>query len=156
MKYFKWFCLVGLLLTVACEKEIDWRTRDITFNATIEQYGNSTDGQKIILQNEQWVFWEIGDEISIASDKSASATRGDLVNASPGTDYEDFNGVFVAALPEESKYFLGLHPYDENNVIVGTSNSSNFGTPTLYLAATQHLNSMPDSLPDILICEKLI
>lgn len=139
MKYFKWFCLVGLLLTVACEKEIDWRTRDITFNATIEQYGNSTDGQKIILQNEQWVFWEIGDEISIASDKSASATRGDLVNSSPGSDYEDFNGVFVAALPEESKYFLGLHPYDEHNVIVGTSNSSNFGTPTLYLAATQPL-----------------
>ncbi len=140
MKYFKWLCLMGLvLLAAACEKEYGGRTRDITFNATIEQYGNPADEQKIILRNEQWIYWEIGDQISIASDKSASATLGDLVNASAGTDFEDFNGVFIAALPEESKYFLGLHPYDEHNVIECTSNSSNFGTPTLYLAATQPL-----------------
>lgn len=139
MKYFKWFCMVGLLLAVACEKEDLGRTRSITFNATIEQFRDPSDGQKIVLRNEQWIYWEVGDSISIGSERSISSTRGDLVNATPGTDYEDFNGVFIAELPENSTKFLGLHPCNSGNVIKGKAAAPYFETPVLQLAATQPL-----------------
>ena len=139
MKYFKWFCMVGLLLAVACEKEDLGRTRSITFNATIEQFRDPSDGQKIVLRNEQWIYWEVGDSISIGSERSTLSTRGDLVNATPGTDYEDFNGVFIAELPENSTKFLGLHPCNSGNVIKGKADAPYFETPVLQLAATQPL-----------------
>ena len=143
MKHLKYLLpLLMAVLLASCEKEIVRNTRNITLNATIEQFSNPSDGEKIVLRDEHQIYWEIGDEISIGSDQTAGATvKGDLVNASPGTDYEDFNGVFIVGLPEDSKYFLGLHPYDENNSIESTPNSSNFGTPTLYLRATQPLRN---------------
>ena len=118
MKYCKWMAMALLtLLSVSCEKEQLRNGRDITFSASIEQMDNSD--SKIILSREQWIYWELGDEISIGTElSSGQAQIGYLVNASPG-DFEDFSGVFVATLPEGSKYFLGLHPYDERNIING-------------------------------------
>lgn len=143
MKHLKYLLPVLMaVLLVSCEKEIVRNTRNITLNATIEQFSNPSDGEKIVLRDEHQIYWEIGDEISIGSDQSEGGTvKGDLVNASPGTDYEDFNGVFIVGLPEDSKYFLGLHPYDENNTISSTPGSSDFGTPTLYLRASQPLRN---------------
>lgn len=148
MKYFKWFCIVGLLLTVACEKERErCLTRDISINATIEQLHREGDDSKVVLINEEYVFWEIGDEISIASDQSTNngdgtyATKGDLVNSSPGSDYEDFSGVFLAALPDGSSKFLGLHPYNAGNVIKGKDEAPYFYNPTLVLRDVQPLRN---------------
>lgn len=141
MKYCKWMAIALLaLLSVSCEKEQLREGRSITFNATIEQMDNSD--SKIFLSREQWIYWEIGDEISIGSNlSSGAAVKGDLVNSSPG-DYEDFSGVFIAALPEGSKYFLGLHPYNEDNVINGSGGDSpTFGNPTLILPTNQPLRS---------------
>lgn len=140
MKYCKWMAIALLaLLSVSCEKEQLREGRSITFNATIEQMDNSD--SKIFLSREQWIYWEIGDEISIGSNlSSGAAVKGDLVNSSPG-DYEDFSGVFIAALPEGSKYFLGLHPYNEDNVINGKDEAPYFDNPTLILPTNQPLRS---------------
>ncbi len=141
MKYCKWMVIALLaLLSVSCEKEQLREGRSITFNATIEQMDNSD--SKIFLSREQWIYWEIGDEISIGSNlSSGKAVKGDLVNSSPG-DYEDFSGVFIAALPEGSKYFLGLHPYNEDNVINGRGEGrTDFDDPTLVLPTNQPLRS---------------
>ena len=142
MKYFKWFCMVGLLLAVACEKEDEGRTRSISFSATIEQLNSNSDDEKIVLRNEQWIYWEIGDQISIGSDIASEATVGDLVNSSPGGDFADFSGIFVSTLDYGSTKFLGLHPYNESNSIVGKGNTyPYFNTPTLVLANEQPLRN---------------
>ena len=112
MKLSKWLCIMGLLLlTAACEKEdFPKNLKSMQFNSSIEAL-TSSDNSKVFLYKEQWVFWELGDQISIGSDLSTGTPQvGDLVNASPGTDFENFNGVFIAPLPEGSKYFVGLHP----------------------------------------------
>ena len=138
MKYFKWLGMMALLLlTTACEKEVpNGRVKQIQFNARIEPLGGS--GEKVYLYNEQWVFWEMGDQVSIGSNMTTADETpavGDLVNASPGTDFEDFNGVFIAPLPEGSQYFLGLHPKRDNNRIRSAGGSS-FNV-TIDLPATQ-------------------
>lgn len=127
MKYFKWLgMMVLLLLTASCEKDVpSGNLKQIQFNATIEPLAGSAD--KVYLYNEEWVFWELGDQISIGSDLTtadAAPAGADLVNASPGSDFEDFNGVFVASLPMGSQYFLGLHPKRDNNRIISTGGSS--------------------------------
>ena len=141
MKYCKWMAMALLaLLSVSCEKEQLRNGRDITFSASIEQMDNSD--SKIILSREQWIYWELGDEISIGTERSSGAAQiGYLVNASPG-DFEDFSGVFVATLPEWSQYFLGLHPYDERNIINGGgAGSTDFENPILYLPTEQPLRN---------------
>lgn len=130
--------LALLVLFVSCEKEYLHRggSKDITINATIEQPFDRD--EKVFLSDEQWIYWELGDQISIGSQLSTEAVAGDLVNSNPGTDFEDFNGIFIVPLPEGSEKFLGLHPYNEGNSIVGTGSSSPyFETPTLVLPATQ-------------------
>lgn len=131
-----------MLLFAGCEKEMLQGMKDITFNATIEQPDRDSN-QKIVFVNEESIYWEIGDEISIGSEQMTSGgnSKGDLVNASPGTDFENFNGVFVAALPEASSKFLGLHPYNENNVITGKADEPYFNDPTLVLSTTQPLRA---------------
>ncbi len=141
MKYCKWMAMALLaLLSVSCEKEQLRNGRDITFSASIEQMDNSD--SKIILSREQWIYWELGDEISIGTEFSREQAQiGYLVNASPG-DFEDFSGVFVATLPEWSKYFLGLHPYDERNIINGRGEGrTDFENPTLFLPTEQPLRN---------------
>ena len=126
-----------MLLFSGCEKEPSSRElRSITFNATLEQLRNASDS-KIILRKEEAIYWEVGDEISIGSQNHTAAEKGDLVNASPGSDFEDFNGVFIASLPEGATKFLGLHPYNTSNIIEGKNTEPYFNDPTLYLSATQ-------------------
>lgn len=126
-----------LLLTTACERDVpQGQVKQIQFNARIEPLAGS--GEKVYLYNEQWVFWEMGDQISIGSNMTTADETpavGDLVNASPGTDFEDFNGVFIAGLPEGSQYFLGLHPRRDNNRIRSAGGSA-FNV-TIDLPATQ-------------------
>lgn len=132
-----------LLLTAACEKEDYPRNLKSTeFNSSIEPL-TSSDNSKVYLYKEQWVFWEFGDQISIGSDMSTggspetSAQTGDLVNASPGTDFENFNGVFVAPMPEGSKYFVGLYPQRSANVIRGNPDNNSFADVKIDLPTEQ-------------------
>lgn len=144
MKLSKWLCIMGLLaLTAACEKEdFPKNLQNMQFNSSIEPLASS-DNSKIFLYKEQWIFWELGDQISIGSDMSTggspetSAQTGDLVNASPGTDFESFNGVFVAPMPEGSQYFVALHPQRANNVITGNSGSNTFANVQIDIPAVQ-------------------
>lgn len=133
-----------MLLFAGCEKEKeqDYRTKSFNFEASIEQLQGSSDSTKVYFNNEQWIYWEVGDQISIGSnlttEVSATPAVGDLVNASPGTDFEDFNGVFIAALPENSKYFAGLHPMRDANRIIGSGSDANSDfTLTIDLPAQQ-------------------
>lgn len=145
MRYIKWLCIVGLLLiTVACEKEIpvSRNLKEIQFNARIEPL-SGVGNTKVYLYNEQWVFWEIGDKISIGSNLSTedgvTPAEGDLVNAAPGSEFDEanFNGVFLAALPENSSKFLGLHPVNAGNRIKGKSTAPYFEHPRIVLPAVQ-------------------
>lgn len=139
MKLSKWLCIMGLLLlTAACEKEdFPKNLKSMQFNSSIEAL-TSSDNSKVFLYKEQWVFWELGDQISIGSDLSTGTPQvGDLVNASPGTDFENFNGVFIAPLPEGSKYFVGLHPQRAANVIRGNPDNNTFADVKIDLRAEQ-------------------
>lgn len=118
----------------ACEKPVEMT--QFNFNARIEQPRPVDGNAKLHLVDEQWIYWDVNDVISIGSDKSTSATGATLTNYIPER-YNDFNGVFISQLPANSSYFLGLHPLSENNRIVGTNNSSDFGTPQIDLPAVQ-------------------
>ena len=60
--------LLMALLTVSCEKELP-KTMKVDFTATMEQ---PTGDSKVQLVNEQWIYWERGDEISIGSNMSTA------------------------------------------------------------------------------------
>ena len=144
MKIFKWLCMAVLLLSAAaCEKDDmgNQNLQNIKFNATLEALQGEDSGAKVYLYNEEWIYWEIGDEISIGSNLTTASPHavGTLHAETPHTDYEDFNGVFVAPLPVNSKYFLGMHPYNSKNVIVGSGSSTNanFTNPVIDLRKTQ-------------------
>lgn len=138
-KYFKWLFMLALLLTAtACED--DPIVQNIQFNATIEPLQSSDPNAKVYLHNEEWIYWEIGDDISLGSNKtSGEPPVATLVNASQNSDFADFNGVFIAPLPAGSKYFLGLHPANAGNQITGHGESNAFDTPdpVINLYATQ-------------------
>ena len=133
----KWILLLLLaLLPTACRKEVEMRKFD--FTATIEQ---PTGGDsKVLLLNEEWIYWEIGDRISVGSDQTDAehpyTEGGTLINAGSG-DFEDFVGAFITYLPWESKYFVGLHPYSENNQIIGTPGHSTPFTVNIDFPAEQ-------------------
>ena len=123
------------IVFTSCDKEREMRS--ISFNATMERIGD--DGSKVLLSHERWTVWEVGDQIDIASDLSEGKAQGDLVNSSAGTDWEDYNGVFIATLPWESKYFLGLFPKNEGNVITSHSDDSDFSPVKINLNRKQPL-----------------
>lgn len=131
----KWILLLLLvLLPTACKKEV--QTRQFDFTATIEQPSSDS---KVLLINEEWIYWEIGDRISVGSDQTDASypyTEGTLINAGSG-DFEDFVGAFVTYLPWESRYFVGLHPYSSNNRIIGTAGRSTEFTVQIDFPATQ-------------------
>lgn len=109
----------------ACEEELVHN--QFSFNASIEGL-STTDDSKVYLLDEQWIYWELGDRISIGSDSHTGNYIGDLINTG-APDWEGFNGVFITELPWDSKYFVGLFPYSENNVISkagGAGNSTGF------------------------------
>lgn len=152
MRHLKYLLPLLALLVTACQKDPvpSYASKSFTFNASLEQMESPSDA-KIILYNEEWIFWELGDRVSIASNLCTDGTTvaGDLVNASPGTDFEDFDGIFVVPLPEGSKYFLGLHPYNANNHAYGGGDgSADFSNITLHLVDTQFVRPFNDPTQD--------
>lgn len=122
----------------SCEREKEGNG-SFTFNASIENLDTDDPAAKVHLVDEQWIYWELGDNISIASDQSSSQVLATLTNTG-GPNYPDFNGTFISELPWSSKYFLGLFPYSENNVISGSPDSKDFSA-TIELPATQPLRN---------------
>ena len=122
----------------ACEKEKEGNG-SFTFNASIENLSTDDPAAKVHLVDEQWIYWELGDNISIASDQSSSQVVATLTNTG-GPNYPDFNGTFISELPWSSKYFLGLFPYSEKNVITGSANSKVFSA-RIELPAVQPLRN---------------
>ena len=137
---------MAAMLFTSCKDDDLEGLRSFNFNASIEQLGNEK-GSKVYLVNERWTYWELYDQINIASDVTTSGgTYGydpeknyaDLVNA--GTDdWEDYNGVFISTLPWDSKYFLGLFPRNSGNQIYYESDR-NFHV-SINLTNTQPLRS---------------
>ena len=122
--------LLPLLTLTACKKER--QEKPFNFNAHMEQIDNPT---KVHLVNEQWIYWDPYDNISVASDCSSEATEGYLSGSS--SDYADYNAVFTVRLDAESKYFLGLHPASNNNVITPNGKGSSAFTAQINLRSTQ-------------------
>lgn len=115
--------LVLALLPTACRKEKLAGDRQFKFNATIEQ-PKGDDDAKVYLEDEHFIIWEYDDEISIGSNTSAGEDCLAWLLSSSGGDWQDYNGVFLTTLPEDSKYFLGLHPASEANDILGTGDAN--------------------------------
>ena len=115
--------LVLALLPTACRKEKLVGDRQFKFNATIEQ-PKGDDDAKVYLEDEHFIIWEYDDEISIGSNTSGDEDCLAWLLSSSGGDWQDYNGVFLTTLPEDSKYFLGLHPASEANDILGTGDAN--------------------------------
>ena len=123
----------ALLLLVACNP--DPVKRQISFVATTEQW-NSNDAKVRLDDNEQWIYWELDDVISIGSDNTGN-TEGWLMPGGGG-DWGEYSSVFLAEMNEGSKYFLGLHPYSEKNVISYSGGANHhFNQPTIFLNNVQ-------------------
>lgn len=125
--------LLALLLLTSCHDEPEMVR--LSFNATIEPPAteSSTPTSKVYLHNEQWIYWEAGDKISIATNATESQTQAELAQVNVGTTGDEYNGVFQARLPESSTRYLALYPYRSHNVI-----SNDFGTVRLELPDTQY------------------
>ena len=129
---------IAVLLTLlsSCVKEEEGRRMEMAtydFTATIEPFA-SEGGQKVRLVNEEWIYWELDDMISIGSDQTTSGDEdceGWLKIPDNGSDFVGFNGAFMTTLPAGSKYFLGLHPRSMNNRIRATGGSSFSATISL-------------------------
>lgn len=144
---------VGALTLTACH---DDEICEFNFNATMEQ-PTATDGSKVYLQDERFIYWELNDKITIASDQGQVDDKGNyyearLVDASATSvngenDFGFFNGVFVTTMAWGSNYFLGIHPKMDIAVMGGnycstSSGSSDFGTTVkMYLPTEQSLRT---------------
>ena len=141
--------LATMLTLAACH---DDEVGEYNFNATMEQ-PTSTDSSKVFLQNERYVYWEVGDKINIFGDNGDKKSgkpvmyEARLVDASniggeTGNDFGFFNGVFITTMPWGSKYFLGLYPKNDGNAVSATTqNSNDFGTVSINLTAEQGLRT---------------
>ncbi len=134
--------LLSMLVLTGCHKD---KMMDFSITARIEQPTNA-DGSKVYLDDERWVYWELGDQISIGSDicpcDGTSEYTARLVNVSTlggvvQEDYGYFNGVFITTMGAGSSYFLGLHPMDSRNRIIGQGEDSKNFTSQIYLPDTQ-------------------
>jgi hypothetical protein len=67
MKHFKIgaLLLTALLALTACEDEQQVASYD--FTATVEQMASENNNTKVYLLNEEWIYWEMGDMISIGN-----------------------------------------------------------------------------------------
>ena len=114
----------------------DKTMRQYSLNAHMEQLnaGNS----KVALYHEQWTYWEYDDEILIASDMSSAGDHQDAyLSGGAGGDYANYDGVFIAPLPDGSKYFAGVHPYSTYHTITPAGPGNNSFTIKTYLKPTQ-------------------
>ena len=127
---------MAILLFTGCQDDVV--KKQFSFNASTEQW--QSDSKVRIDDNEQWIYWEVGDEISIGSDAPGQeATQGWLNSGGAPGDWADYNGVFIASMNEGSNYFLGLHPYSEHNVITysGNATTKHFNDSKLWLNDVQ-------------------
>ncbi len=122
MKHFKIgaLLLTALLALTACEDEQQVASYD--FTATVEQMVSENNNSKVYLLNEEWIYWEMGDMISIGCDQGIpdptdGSLKGSAYLTGASGDYENYNGSFATTLNWGAKYFLGLHPYDAANKI---------------------------------------
>lgn len=152
MKTFNRYSAFALLLALffaACEPDPDENVRSFRFNARIEQPA-ANDGTKVHLLDERYIYWEVGDRISIGSDQNNCEGNKDntftarLINVGDLPDNDDnfgaFNGVFVTTMDWGSQYFLGLHPQNDKNIITHGSGNS-FSTIKVCLPAVQPLRN---------------
>ena len=125
--------LASLLSLTACEDKEEMM--QFEFVSTIEQM-QSDNNAKVHLVNEEWIYWEPNDKISISSDTwTGTPSMGYLTGS--GGQYEDYNGTFLSELTWDSKYFLGLHPYSDQNVITHSGTKADFSTIKLLVPTTQ-------------------
>lgn len=122
MKHFKIgaLLLTALLALTACEDEKEAVRYE--FTATVEQMASENNNSKVYLLNEEWIYWEMGDMISIGCDQGIpdptdGSPKGSAYLTGASGDYENYNGSFATTLNWGAKYFLGLHPYDAANKI---------------------------------------
>ena len=122
------------ILPMACQKE-KTGNQEFRFTATTER--PQSDDAKVQLVDERFIVWEYDDEISIGSNTSGdSKHQAWLYYADPNSeDWSAYNGIFLTTLPSNSQYFLGLHPYSENNIISASGGSA--FSATIDLPATQ-------------------
>lgn len=146
-RYLKLAALLLLTLT-ACEKEKEKTNVQYNFVANLEKTPvDSTDSRsKVMLLNEQWINWEIGDIITIGSDQTNGSERYEayLVRTIPGGtgDFDEgFSAAFLSSLPEDSKYFLALFPNSSDNVISGTTGNSTGFNATINLKSIQPMRN---------------
>lgn len=128
------------LMVTACRKEKVLSDTTFQFTATTERLTDAAgEDSKVYLQNERYIIWEYDDSISIGSNTSGGGKYVAWLNyngaMSPGDDFADYNGVFVTTLPEDSRYFLGLHPCSRNNIIASAGGTA--FTSSIYLPAKQ-------------------
>lgn len=143
MKHFKIgaLLLTALLALTACEDEKEAVRYE--FTATVEQMASENNNTKVYLLNEEWIYWEMGDMISIGCDQGIPSTtdgtpKGSAYLTGASGDYENYNGSFATTLNWGAKYFLGLHPYDADNEITQEAEgSANFTTIKLRLKPVQ-------------------
>ncbi|MGX8713579.1 MAG: hypothetical protein ACSW8I_07865 [bacterium] len=129
--------LLFAAVAVSCEKEKEKWERQFNFAATIENVVlDSTDRSKVMLVDEQWINWEVGDLITIGSDQTDGSKQYDAYLVKTNIDGGDFSAAFASSLPEESQYFLGLFPHRANNRISGSVDNSAF-TARIDLPAAQ-------------------
>lgn len=122
----------------ACEPEKE--KGSFRFAATIEQPTPDAE-TKTYFVGEHWIYWDAYDRISMGGNFSTEGEHyyADLVGTTD-PDYEDYNGVFIShEMDARTKHFLGLFPYNAENVIVGSGNASNNNFPKVQikLPATQ-------------------
>lgn len=119
------------LLPSACRKDpVAVGDKTFQFTATTERLANATgDESKVYLYDERMIVWEYDDSISIGSNMTTLGNehcRAWLYYSNGrGEDWSSYNGVFLTSLPEGSRYFLGLHPCSNSNIIQSTG-SYNF------------------------------
>lgn len=146
-----WLLLLALvagMLAGGCRKEVPLM-ETLTINASLEQPTNS-DGSKVFLSQERWIYWEEGDEISIGCNVTewnsipwqftARLVNTQSMGSEVNEDFGYFDGVFVSTMPAGASHFVGLHPMDTSqNGNKITWNGSTFDPIIVNLPSTQPL-----------------
>ncbi|MBR1850584.1 MAG: hypothetical protein IJ789_04330 [Bacteroidales bacterium] len=119
--------LVALvLLLAACHHNVE--NVNFDFTSEIEQPATDQNTTKVYLQDEFYIHFEFGELISMGSNLTTEGDEGNngwLKIPDAGTDFDIYNAAFVTSLPEGSTAFLGLYPYNKDNIIKGDGGSSN-------------------------------
>ena len=105
-RHILFYTLLLTLVFTACKDE---PKVPFNFGSTMEAPASE---DKTHLVQEKWIYWDEGDSISVASDKTSSALPGNLVSGQ-----DQLKGIFYSELPESSEEFCALFPYDVNNAI---------------------------------------